>query len=208
MDKITIGVIFIFLPGILSLMISEKLTSHPKREGYELFAFTFVLGCLSHLLYFAVYTISTYVGVFLPEDKWLDLMTATTAAQPVVVLFTAILGVVLGFILSYARNYSWLHRFAVWIKASHKIGDVDLWAYLFNSTLLEKEQWVVVRDRDKKLMYQGIVHTFSDVEDPRELILKYVRVFDNDTGANLYDVDILYVSFEKKNASIEIYNQE
>lgn len=210
MDKITIGVIFIFLPGILALMVSEKLTSHPKREGYELLAFTFVLGCLSHLLYFIFYASLKRFDVLLPEDKWLDLMSTTsTAAQPSVVLYTTTLGVVLGFILSYARNYSWLHRFAVRIKASRKIGDVDLWAYLFNSTLLEEDEpWVVVRDREKKLMYQGMVHTFSDVEDTRELILKYVRVFDNETADNLYDVEIMYLSFEKKNASIEIYKKE
>ena len=57
-------------------------------------------------------------------------------------------------------------------------------------------------------MYQGMVHTFSDVEDPRELILKDVSVFDNETGDKLYDVDLIYLSFEKKNASIEIYSQE
>ncbi|HET9113761.1 MAG TPA: hypothetical protein VFN66_07810, partial [Burkholderiales bacterium] len=66
MDKITISVIFIFLPGILALMISEKLTSHPKREGYELIAFTFVLGCLSHLLYFIIFTILKWLGAPVP----------------------------------------------------------------------------------------------------------------------------------------------
>ena len=205
MDKVTISIIFIFLPGILALIVSEKLTSHPKREGYELIAFTFVLGCLSHLLYFIIFTPLKWLGAAVPEDKWLDLMTTTTATQPVVVLYTAILGVVMGFILSYARNYSWLHRFALWIKASRKIGDVDLWAYLFNSNLLEEYDWVVIRDRDKNLMYQGMVNTFSDIEDPRELILSNVKVFDNETGTGLYDVDLIYLSFEKNNASIEIY---
>ena len=46
---------------------------------------------------------------------------------------------------------------------------------------------------------------FSTQEDPRELVLKRVTVFQNDTATKLYDVDLMYLSFDKKSATLEIY---
>lgn len=206
LSKITIGIIFIFLPGILALMVSERLTSHRERKGYELAAYTLVLGCLSHLLYFVLHWSLSKSCVPLPEDKWLDLMTSDTVAQPTVVLMTAMLGVILGFIISYASNHSWLHRFATLIQAGNKFGDVDVWAYLLNSDHVEANPWVVIRDQEKDLMYQGWVMAHSVEEDPRELVLRDVKVFANKTGKELYATKMMYMALEKKNALIEFYN--
>jgi hypothetical protein len=206
LGKVTISIIFIFLPGILALMVSERLTSHRERKGYELAAYTFVIGCLSHLLYFTLHWLLGKFSITSPEDNWLDLMTSDTVAQPTVVLITTILGVVLGFVLCYASNYSWLHRFASLIHAGNKFGDVDVWAWLLNSGHVEGNPWVVIRDQEKSLMYQGWVMAHSVEEDPRELVLSDVKVFDNKTGAELYDVKVMYMALEKKSASIELYN--
>jgi hypothetical protein len=54
-------------------------------------------------------------------------------------------------------------------------------------------------------MYQGYLTTFSTTEDPRELILRNATVFENSSGAKLYDVNSLYLSFEKKDVAIEIF---
>ncbi len=54
-------------------------------------------------------------------------------------------------------------------------------------------------------MYQGSVASFSTDEDPRELVLTNVTVYQNDTAAKLYDVDLMYLSFDKKSANLEVY---
>jgi peptidyl-tRNA hydrolase len=65
--------------------------------------------------------------------------------------------------------------------------------------------WIVVRDHSKNVMYQGYLTTFSTTEDPRELILRDATVFENSSGAKLYDVSSLYLSLEKKNVVVEIF---
>lgn len=205
LSKVTIGAIFIFLPGILAVMVSERLTEHSKREGYEIAALTFVFGCLTHLLYYLL-RCSLIRFADLPDDPWLGQITAEKVTLPsTFVLFaTSFLGVVIGFVVSYATNHSWLHRFAGLIRASRKFSDPDVWALLMNSKAMEKLQWVVVRDQENNLMYQGRVTAFSTVEDPRELILEDATVFDNKTAAKMYDVKLIYLALEKKNARVEI----
>ncbi|MHB1530425.1 MAG: hypothetical protein ACYCXT_13595 [Acidiferrobacteraceae bacterium] len=206
LSKITIGAIFIFLPGILVLMVSERLTEHRKREGYEIAALTFVFGCLSHLLYYLLrYSIIRFAN--LPNDPWLSQITAENVTLPptFVLIATSLLGVIVGFVVSYAANHSWLHRFAGLIGASRKFSDPDVWALLMNSKVMEVLQWVVVRDQKNNLMYQGRVTAFSTDEDPRELILEDVTVFDNITAEKMYDVKLVYLALQKKNARVEVH---
>jgi len=54
-------------------------------------------------------------------------------------------------------------------------------------------------------MYQGNIVSFSTDEDPRELVLNNVTVFQNDTAAKLYDVGLMYLSFDKKSVTLEVY---
>jgi hypothetical protein len=54
-------------------------------------------------------------------------------------------------------------------------------------------------------MYQGYVKAFSTSEETRELFLVEATVFQNDTGEKMYDVAILYLSFDKTNFTLEIF---
>jgi len=68
LSRFTIAIIFIFFPGILALVISERLTTHPERKSYELFAYALVLGCVAHLLYELVYSLAVR-WIALPDDR-------------------------------------------------------------------------------------------------------------------------------------------
>jgi len=52
---------------------------------------------------------------------------------------------------------------------------------------------------------RGNIVSFSTDEDPRELVLNNVTVFQNDTAAKLYDVELMYLSFDKKSVTLEVY---
>lgn len=206
LSKFSIGLIFIFLPGILALLVSERLTEHPQRKNYELFVYALVLGCIAHIAYGLLAALSyalppTYR---LDEDRWIELMLddSQVSIQTRVVAITAIIGVLLGLLVAYGANHSWLHRVAHRLRVSRKFADNDVWGYLMNSGIVG---WIVLRDHSKNLMYQGYVATFSTTEDPRELILRDASVFENSSGAKLYDVSSLYLSFEKKDVVVEIF---
>ncbi|SRR6266496_2242131 len=202
LSRFTIGIIFIFFPGILALVISERLTTHPERKGYELLAYALLLGCVAHLLYELAYSLAVR-WIALPDDRWLELLTSEDVSiQGPVVFYTAFVGALLGFLVALAVNRSWLHRVARLLKVTRKFADPDVWAYLMNS---DQISWVVVRNQEHNLMYQGNVVSFSTDEDPRELVLNNVTVFQNDTAAKLYDVELMYLSFDKKSVTLEVY---
>jgi len=130
LSKFSIGLIFIFLPGILALLVSERLTEHPARKNYELFVYALVLGCAAHIAYGALATLSHALPppFRLDEDRWLELMLDDNEGtiQTRVVGITAIIGVVLGLSLAYAANHSWLHRIAHRLRVSRKFADNDV----------------------------------------------------------------------------------
>jgi hypothetical protein len=205
LSKAFIGLIFIFLPGIVAILVSERLTEHPERKGYELFVLALVLGCVAHLAYSAL----AYLSLALPaslrleEDRWIELMLddRRVQIQSRVVAGTAVIGVALGFFVVYAANHSWLHRLAHRLRVSRRFADRDVWGYLMNSGTVG---WLVVRDHAKNLMYQGYLTAFSTTEDPRELILADVSVYENSSGVKLYDAASVYLSLDKADIAVEL----
>ena len=64
----------------------------------------------------------------------------------------------------------------------YKFGDVGVWDFAFSSDMPE---WVVVRDQDNEIAYEGWVRAFSDSVDENELLLKDVRVCHNKKGGDV-----------------------
>ena len=122
--------------------------------------------------------------------------------QTSVVAVTAVIGILIGFAVAYAANHSWLHRAARRFGVSRKFADNDVWGFLMNSG---SAGWIVVRQHSKNLMYQGYLATFSTTEDPREVLLKDATVYENTTGKKLYDVNSLYLAFDKEDVALEIF---
>ena len=134
MTELSLKLIFIFLPGIVSLVISERLTSHPARKGYDLAVYALVIGCFSHL----TYELLRIAAPALPEDHWLDaIVEPSFKIQGLVVGLSTAIGAIYGFVLAYAANHSMLRRFARTIGVSKRFSDIDVWNHLMNSPDLE-----------------------------------------------------------------------
>ena len=65
-------------------------------------------------------------------------------------------------------------------------------------------EWIVLRDHRFGLAYKGWIQLYSDSGMSRELLLNDVEVFDNASGARLYDVARFYVSRDQHEISVEI----
>lgn len=108
LSKFSVGLIFIFLPGILALLVSERLTEHPERKGYELFTYALVLGCIAHVVYGLLAATSQVLPLplRLEEDRWIEMMLddRAVAIQTKVVAATALIGLTSGFCLAYAAT--------------------------------------------------------------------------------------------------------
>lgn len=197
LSEFTLRIILIFLPGLISFMITEQLTVHKETQTYRFFIYSLMLGFLCYLIYYLIslkvflnssfYFIQSLSNNQLPLNFW-EIFWATMLSIP------------LGFLVSFFINKKILHKIAKKIGASKKFGDLDVWSYIMNSQMPE---WVVVRDKENNLMYEGWVHAFSESTERDELFLKDVRVFTNDTAQELYEVPALYLPRNRDNLIIE-----
>ena len=68
-------------------------------------------------------------------------------------------------------------------------------------------EWVVVRDLEDDLIYEGWIVAFSDsTADFDEMLLTDAQVYRNSTGEELYKVSGLYLSMRHGNKTIEFPN--
>ena len=63
--------------------------------------------------------------------------------------------------------------------------------------------WVVVRDIENDLAYEGWIHAFSVGNERDELFLRDVKVFTNKTAEELYAVPALYLPKNRESLTIE-----
>ena len=113
----------------------------------------------------------------------------------------------MGLGVSLALNRHWINRLAKLIGVSKKFGDVDGWARTFNSSDLT-DTWVVVRDFDHDLSFEGWVNAFSQTYDVNELLLRDVRVYQSSTATFLYAVESMYLTRAKDKLTIEFRRGE
>ena len=53
-------------------------------------------------------------------------------------------------------------------------------------------------------MFQGYIRAFSDIDDPAELLLTQVCVYNEQTGKLLYEADHLYLARSRSDLTIEL----
>ena len=117
------------------------------------------------------------------------------------------LSIPLGFLISLALKEHWLHRVAHRLKVSKKFPNVDVWSFVMDVIEKHKDDWVVIRDLDHDLIYEGRVKAFSDsTDDFDELFLIDAVIYRNSTGTRLYEVPALYVSARHGNKAVEFPN--
>jgi hypothetical protein len=93
------------------------------------------------------------------------------------------------------------NRVAKTIHVSNKFGEIDVWAQSFNLSV--KDAWIVVRDFDHDLAFEGWVNAFAEAYDVNELLLREVKVYQSSTSRFLYEVDSVYLTRPKDRLTIE-----
>ncbi|MBM4056201.1 MAG: hypothetical protein FJ264_16335 [Planctomycetes bacterium] len=116
------------------------------------------------------------------------------------IVFVTILSIPIGFLFTFLLNYKVLFRVAHKLKISKKFGDLDVWSYIMNS---KTPEWVVIRDIENDLMYEGWIEAFSDSTGVDELFLRDVKVYKNSTAEECYEIPGLYLPRKRENLIIE-----
>jgi hypothetical protein len=197
LSEFSLRIILIFLPGLIAFIIVEQLTSHKEIQPFRLLLHSFLLGFLCYLIYYPISLISFLNLKFSFIQNLSDPKLSLNFWE---ILIATLISIPFGFIISFSIKKKVLHKIAERLHVTNKFGDLDVWSYIMNSEIPE---WVVIRDIENDLMYEGYIKAFSDSSEIDELFLIYVKVYTNKTAEKLYEVPGLYLPQKREKLVIE-----
>ncbi|WP_157778201.1 DUF6338 family protein [Parageobacillus thermoglucosidasius] len=200
--ELTVRLLFLFLPGIVSTIIIDTLTSHRRNQLFHFVIHSFLLGVASYFVVFLLVSLINYSAQLLGRYSTLkstfmdSLLNNDVQINVIEVFLSTVVGALLAILFVAIINQKILYKISNWLHISNKHGDEDIWEFLFNSNDVE---WVNIRDLESKIVYQGAVSAFSHKDDNRELVLSQVKVFKDDESGELrelYDMSFVYFNFD------------
>jgi len=199
MTELTLRLALLFLPGIICALLVEKLVPTHQWSTARLALYSLVLGLACYLIYALLEAL--WFWNWPPSLDLLKSIAGSRSLDFTEIFLATLVAPFVGLLVSLALNRHWLNRFAKGIRVSDKFGDLDVWARTFNSS---DAVWVVVRDLDHDLAYDGWVNAFSDTYDTNELLLRDVKVYQSSSAQLLYELDSVYLTREKDELTIEV----
>jgi len=200
-SEFTLKIIFLFIPGIISYMIIDKLISHKEPKIFHILINSLILGFICYSFYYVLIQLINVLSKTNFECLFFNaLLYEYTEINFSEIAIVTALSIPIGFLFAFLINNKILFRTANFLKVTKKFGDVDVWSYIMNSKNVE---WIVVRDIENDLMYEGWVEAFSDSTETDELFLSDVIVFENSTGKELYKTPGLYLPKKRENLIME-----
>ncbi len=205
LSEFTLKLLFLFLPGVISRLIMEKLTVCEERRHFYFILYSFVFGMLAYAIYFLILLISSvFIDTGTKVQFFECLFEKNSCIDHTEVILVSAIAIILGFILSFIKNKYFLHKIARKVGVTKRFAEIDVWGYINNSDD-EDIRWVRIRDHKNDLCYEGWVDAFSDSVKGNELFIRDVKVFRNSTGNELYFVPGMYLSRNVDEISIEYY---
>lgn len=213
----TYKLLLLFLPGIISFLIVDKLTIHKKRSFFEFLIFFLIFGFFCYLSLELLLKILHPISIFINAkfssnvNVWESSYFIKSIASPnenvntlEVFITTLFISPLIGLLGTFFVNYKILFQIAHKLKLTCKYGDPDLLSYIIDSPNIES--WVVVRDQKRSLIYEGWLIFYSDNTDSeqnKELFLKDVNVYNNMTAKKLYSISGIYLQRNNNELTIE-----
>lgn len=203
LTSLTMKVLFLFLPGIISCILIASLTETTYSSSFQFIVRAFVLGCLSYLMLIIIYTLLNWFLNPIPiyEVHFLtSILKDSSEIDFYEILYVSLCSILLSLIISKSINKAYLHKIARKLKIGNISGHRDVWNKLLSH---DEVEWLLVKDRAKKLMYEGWLEQYYATHNEGELFLKDVFVYDDVTGEKYYELEGLYIVFNKDTMTIE-----
>ena len=207
-----VKIVIFLIPGILSMIILERLTTHKKIEFDRFATYSIVLAFFIYIFHYVFWLITHKLYLLLKWNKpEIDvpelIINRFLNNSEIIHLFSVItvslVGILLSFFLAYIINNKFVNRIGQCLNVTSKFGDESVWDFFHNKP---KKDWVVIRDLKNDIMYYGWISIYSDYGNENdELILQNVVVYKNSTGELMYEVAEIYIAEKRENLRIEIY---
>ncbi len=207
-SELTLKIIIILIPGIIAVSIYNKLTvNHKNNTTTRTIINAILLGVISYLTLQGIGNIIIFCSYLFKgtEFKNYELEIWKSLANKNIipyseVLYTGIISVFLGALISLIEQKKWINKFAQWLRISSKYGDENLYTYFLNSEQIDE---IYLRDIENNLTYHGVIAAYSETEDIKEIVLNDVTVYQYTTSEKLYDIERIYISKPKDCLIIE-----
>jgi hypothetical protein len=207
-SALTLKLIILLIPGILSASIYKKLTiRHKLRSDYMFTLIAIMFGMFSYLALQVLLTMATFFSgicnkgevVYEVIDTFKNI-SDSSAIPYGEVMWASIISIVIAGIVIKLDTTKLLNNLARKLNLSNKYGEENLFSYFLNSSDIE---WVYIRDLNNKLTYLGSVRSFSESTDFKEIVLENVTVYNYPESQELYDVKRIYLCLPKDRIIIE-----
>jgi hypothetical protein len=201
-----LALVLIFIPGILCYGVVASLASKRTRDNTTIFLQIFMYGVTSYMVLALANVVApasiVRLGLHLQDLALLNPSAIERSGiDPVPIALATVIGLLLGLLIALNINYSLLMRLCRAIGLTKRFSDPDVWSYLLNSD--DTDKWVTIRHKERELIYQGYVRSFSGGDKDREIILGPVRVYSLDTAERVGEIPILYLAFKKDDVVLE-----
>lgn len=201
----------ILFPGVIATYFYRFISTERKYPPFEFLITSATFGIfiliIMELCYSLCSIITSIIDFQMPTwglnlSIWDALFSGEHVINKNEVFISYLLAIPLSLLIS------WIIKRKCWVRLLKKLKisnrcDGDVW-----SGFLEDEGWIMVRTQSTGLVYFGWIIMFSDSGVKREIILKNVTVYRNDTFDKLYDKEKVYLELKEMDFSIEIEKQK
>jgi hypothetical protein len=192
---------FLAMPGLLATILYGKLAWRARTRAWQDLTVVLLFAVASYLTVMGVVAVAERLGVALDLHFSFEAFLDEDCSMPwAAVAAASCVGVVLAFAASAAHQHKVFVRLGRLLRTSRRFGDEDVWDFFHNVPEIE---WVFVRDHKLGVNYFGCVRAFSEPGAERELLLKDVQVFSDESGDLLYATDAVYLCRDRNELTIE-----
>lgn len=209
MDPFIYKLVIIFIPGIVGRFLLGRLLFIKENDKFYFTLTAFLFGVFSYAIFDlvilarnALFNAPAGEAPFYVTAAIFDAAKINPINLPIL-MFVTFISLLLSIAWATLEKKRCLTRMFQKIGVTNRFPESDIWNHLFNSPELYTNPWVIVRDRENDLAYQGKLKLFSDTSTVPELLLQEVIVFENSTGAQQNSVNALYLALEHGRIEIE-----
>jgi hypothetical protein len=199
LTELTIKIIIIVSPGIITSLIIQYLTISKKQSDFKFAIVSIVFGLVNYLVLQFLYWTQQLICVHQEESfRLLRTLEELSAVSNKIywgeVIIAIILSIVLGFVYSYMDHHKVINKLGWFFNVTNKYGSENAYSYFLNFRDLD---YVYIRKVSDDLTYRGKVSIFSEKENVREVILEDVTVYRYCDSEYLYDIDKIYLLLDQ-----------
>lgn len=205
LSEFAFRMLLIFIPGLISYILTRELTVKTDKDfkPFNTLIFSLILGFFNYVIF---YLIIQFINLFLDNDIQVyffkSLINQKVALHFEEIIYVSIISIAISFLLIYTINNRWLFRLGNKISISDISSQLTVWNDIMNYK--KKYEWLIIRDKENNIMYEGFIDSYSDDYEKNEVFLTNVKVYQEDTGVELYEVDGIYLCTNKEKLVFEL----